>query len=184
MTYGLRSRGGPEKPQGPFAALRDKVEARLWGGHRSGPKALRPGWDPVPLPPRNGPPKNVRPIAGSAQGTLAQRQRTGYTLPCLDSGGLAERLRTGLQIREDRFDSGTHLHHFFQIAPVRRRAVSCAMADLSADAPAIPKLYADFIPLIRTVTRHEGQGHHLDPVIEQLACFLQLGLAMDRALGL
>ena len=30
--------------------------------------------------------------------------------PHLDGGGLAERLRTGLQIREDRFDSGTHLH--------------------------------------------------------------------------
>lgn len=27
-------------------------------------------------------------------------------------GGLAERLRTGLQIREDRFDSGTHLQEF------------------------------------------------------------------------
>lgn len=26
------------------------------------------------------------------------------------AGGLAERLRSGLQIREDRFDSGTRLH--------------------------------------------------------------------------
>ena len=29
----------------------------------------------------------------------------------LDNGGLAERLRSGLQIREDRFDSGTRLHY-------------------------------------------------------------------------
>ena len=28
------------------------------------------------------------------------------------SGGLAERLRSGLQIRVDRFDSGTRLHTF------------------------------------------------------------------------
>ena len=28
------------------------------------------------------------------------------------NGGLAERLRSGLQIREDRFDSGTRLHIF------------------------------------------------------------------------
>lgn len=35
-----------------------------------------------------------------------------YSIPILNGGGLAERLRTGLQIRVDRFDSGTHLQCF------------------------------------------------------------------------
>ena len=34
----------------------------------------------------------------------------------LKAGGLAERLRSGLQIREDRFDSGTRLHYLAEIA--------------------------------------------------------------------
>ena len=33
-------------------------------------------------------------------------------LPCTPGGELAERLRTGLQIRVDRFDSGTRLQIF------------------------------------------------------------------------
>jgi hypothetical protein len=47
--------------------------------------------------------------AGNAISPLAAPVPIRYPLPT-PRGGLAERLRSGLQIREDRFDSGTRLH--------------------------------------------------------------------------